>query len=477
MSERFVNFRAFLVATLCLHVNTIDVTTTWLNDTIIGTTATLQCSWTVASGEIPAALLYSPTNNTDPFYFSCVVNTDPPYSCAKGSSAQNRHNSSSSQRGSVSMLITNLNCSDDGTSYFCFVGEAFKTPNISQAPLRIKVRPTAPTLSNVQTDVQENSNITATCTAGVGYPNAGQIVWKANQNGQSVDLLSKLMITAVNVTKSGDDKCTVRTQSSVTLKVNRLHQNFSLACFVINQIYKPTAPENCINTATDLCAMTNPVIVTYPVSSISVTREPVTTLYEGARVTLKCQADGNPLPTYTWTKVGDENRTPFSVMDGLVSTVTLTSLNKSLDAGDYNCSASNVVKNMMYKASGLITLTIYEATKPAPTTTTTVKTTKTTTKQMYGSTQSTGLQSIENNNPASDSESNAVSIIAISVILSAIIIVQFVVILVLCRRNKASNGLCKPKLAERKPHTYDRAEEKESHYDYINDSYYKSIEI
>uniref|UniRef100_A0A2C9LR15 Ig-like domain-containing protein n=1 Tax=Biomphalaria glabrata TaxID=6526 RepID=A0A2C9LR15_BIOGL len=280
--------------------------------------------------------------------------------------------------------------------------------------------PTVPTLSNVQTDVQENSNITATCTAIVGYPNAGQIVWKAYQNGQSVDLSSELLITAVNVSQPGDDQCTVRTQNSVTLKVNRLHQNISLACFVINQDFNPTAPETCTtDPETDLCAQTDPVTVTYPVSSISVTREPASTLYEGNTVTLKCQAEGNPLPTYTWTKVGDENRTLASVMDGLYSTVTLTSLNKTLDSGDYNCTASNVVENVKYATFGVIALVIYEATTPAPTTTTTITTI--TTEQTYRSTASTEINVAENINAVNNCDSNTVSKIAMGVILSSIL--------------------------------------------------------
>uniref|UniRef100_A0A2C9M4V8 Ig-like domain-containing protein n=1 Tax=Biomphalaria glabrata TaxID=6526 RepID=A0A2C9M4V8_BIOGL len=190
------------------------------------------------------------------------------------------------------------------------------------------------------------------------------------------------------ITQPGDDQCTVRTQSSITLKANRRHQNISLACFVINQDIKPTAPDTCSNPVTDFCIQTNPIVVTYPVSSLILTREPTSTLYEGNTVTLKCLVDGNPLPTFTWTKYGDENRKLSSEMDGLYSTVTLTSLNKTLDSGEYNCTASNVIKNVNYAAIGVIALDIYEATTPAPTTTTTIITT--TTEQTYRSTSSSG---------------------------------------------------------------------------------------
>ncbi|XP_055866397.1 uncharacterized protein LOC129922827 [Biomphalaria glabrata] len=47
-------------------------------------------------------------------------------------------------------------------------------------------------------------------------------------------------------------------QSSLTLKAKRDHQNISLTCFVINQ--DSTAPDTC--SVTDLCAQTNPAVVT-----------------------------------------------------------------------------------------------------------------------------------------------------------------------------------------------------------------------
>ncbi|KAK0069089.1 cell adhesion molecule 2 [Biomphalaria pfeifferi] len=67
---------------------------------------------------------------------------------------------------------------------------------------------------------------------------------------------------------------------------------------------------------------------------------------------------------------------------------------------------------------------------------------------------------------------NTVAMIVMGVILSSIIIVQFVVIIFVIRKSQA---VCVKKSGERKPHIYDQPN-KESHYDYI-DSCYKSVEI
>uniref|UniRef100_A0A2C9L657 Uncharacterized protein n=1 Tax=Biomphalaria glabrata TaxID=6526 RepID=A0A2C9L657_BIOGL len=133
-----------------------------------------------------------------------------------------------------------------------------------------------------------------------------------------------------------------------------------------------------------------------------------------------------------------------------------------------SCTVTNVVKNVIHTAFGVISLVIYEATIPAPTTT---STRKTTTEQTSTSTPTRGTTSSENSN-ADKSDGNTVSMIVIGVILSSIIIVQFVVNIFLIRR---SQGVCVKKTGERKPHIYDQPN-KESHYDYI-DSCYKSVEI
>ncbi|KAK0067026.1 cell adhesion molecule 2, partial [Biomphalaria pfeifferi] len=120
--------------------------------------------------------------------------------------------------------------------------------------------PSPPSLSNVQTNVKEDSNISATCTAGVGYPNRGQIIWKSYQNGMSVVLTSELYITSSNAIQPGDDSCPVTTESTVTLKANIKHENITLACFVVNPDVQPTAPDNCIP-STNLCCETKQVNV------------------------------------------------------------------------------------------------------------------------------------------------------------------------------------------------------------------------
>ncbi|KAK0065132.1 cell adhesion molecule 2, partial [Biomphalaria pfeifferi] len=120
--------------------------------------------------------------------------------------------------------------------------------------------PSPPSLSNVQTNVQEDSNISATCTDGVGYPNRGQIIRKSYHNGKSIDLTSELYITSSNAIQPGDDSCPVTTESTMTLKANIKHQNITLVCFVVNPDVQPTAPDNCIP-STNVCCETKQVNV------------------------------------------------------------------------------------------------------------------------------------------------------------------------------------------------------------------------
>ncbi|XP_013069004.2 CD276 antigen-like [Biomphalaria glabrata] len=251
--------RALFVFAVLVQVTALDVTTTWMKDTAVGSTATLNCSWTTQPYERPLRLTFALDQIFNDYLFFCSIENE--YSCNRSRSMFRMGYVDISQRGSISMVMEDLQCSDDGTIYICLV-DVYPTFEISKASLTVQVPPSAPELSNVQTDVQENSDITATCTAIVGYPEAGQIVWRAYQNGGSIDLSSQLKINVINVPQPGDDKCTIRIQSSATLKANMRHQGISLACFVINEDFKPTAPDTCADPETDLCVQTDPAVVT-----------------------------------------------------------------------------------------------------------------------------------------------------------------------------------------------------------------------
>ncbi|KAH9500373.1 hypothetical protein Btru_071631 [Bulinus truncatus] len=289
-----------------------------------------------------------------------------------------------------------------------------------------------PDLSNVQVSVPENSNIVATCTAILGYPNPMQIVWKTFKNGNTFDLPSDLVVTPTNITQTGDDRCTVRTKSLVSFKASRDYQNVVLACFVTNKDFKPTVPEFCNNQITDLCNVTSSINVTYPVTGVKLSKNPNGTLYEGNSVTLRCYADGNPPPTYTWTKVGDENRTLSGVMDGLDSTLTITNISIASDSGSYNCSSSNMVNNSLTSVSDTLLLTINP-----PTTSTSTTTTTTTTKKPTSitSTTSPGTNPADASTGTGDSDKNAIIIGVVVGVGGALIIA--IIVAIVCYRRKS----------------------------------------
>ncbi|XP_055867443.1 uncharacterized protein LOC106062144 isoform X2 [Biomphalaria glabrata] len=466
--EKSVNY---VVMMTLYDVTALDVksTSTYPSDNIKGRSAILNCAWTT-SGSEEAGVLNIKKNETN--YFTCTVYKTNSYSCVKNVPTSPDRFTTVNGVGNISMTIGTLECLDEAT-YACQVILFYPSGQFQQADtvLRIKIPPSVPALSIDQTEVIENSNINVSCTATLGYPNVGQIVWKTYQNGiLFTPSPSDIIISSTNVVQPGDDICTVRNRSSVLLKTSRNNPNISLACFVINQDFPAPSDDACTNPTAQWCNLTATVNIVYPVSNIQSTIVPSTALYEGDDIFLRCSVEANPLPTFTWTKV-DDYRTLTSEMDGLVSVLRLTNLNVSTDPGDYNCTASNVVKGVRYTASRVITLIINKATTPVPTTTNTQNRTVTSAK----TTPRTEITTPGLNIEVADTNPDKVTIIAMGVILSAIIVIQFVVILILIRRSQGDCP-CTRKLAERKPHIYDQPE-RPTQYEYINDSNYKSVEL
>ncbi|KAK6987159.1 cell adhesion molecule 2, partial [Biomphalaria glabrata] len=137
MPEYCLWFSAIITSAVLVQANALGVTTSWIKDTIDVTTTTLQCSWTVESGESPGMLFFSPNDRVEQVYFYCAINTGPPYRCLRGTLAQSRHYINSSLEGSVAMMIENLQYSDDATFYFCLVRETSKPFIITHALLTI----------------------------------------------------------------------------------------------------------------------------------------------------------------------------------------------------------------------------------------------------------------------------------------------------------------------------------------------------
>ncbi|KAI8780297.1 cell surface A33 antigen, partial [Biomphalaria glabrata] len=225
-----------------------------------GRIAILNCVWATSGNESVSALNIL---INDTVYFTCNVYNINPHLCSKNNSTlPERFTTTVNDEGNISMSIDNLECSDEST-YTCQVVLSQAT-GVKQADafLRLKIPPSTPTLTIDQTEVIENSNINVSCTATLGYPNAGQIVWKTYQNGiPFTPSTSDIITSSTNVVQSGDDRCTVRKQSSVLLKSSRNNPNISLACFVTNQDFQPIAPDDCTNSTTQWCNLTRTVSI------------------------------------------------------------------------------------------------------------------------------------------------------------------------------------------------------------------------
>ena len=76
---------------------------------------------------------------------------------------------------------------------------------------------------------------------------------------------------------------------------------------------------------------------------------------EGDNVTLSCNADGNPVPTISWTKNGSPVDTSYNSRIGFSKDkkqLTIRNVNRT-DSGEYRCVANNSVGNDTSKAAEL----------------------------------------------------------------------------------------------------------------------------
>ncbi|XP_059165308.1 uncharacterized protein LOC131947924 [Physella acuta] len=140
----------------------------------------------------------------------------------------------------MTMIISNVNCSDEG-NYHCIVHNLFSTGSNQTQALYIKVPPKLPVLTSVPRTVIEGSSINVTCKANLGRPGKGTIRWEFYSNGLEANISTQ--ITSRNLTLlPEDDPCTRRWESRISLVANRTFQNLSLACYVVNTDFPVTQP-------------------------------------------------------------------------------------------------------------------------------------------------------------------------------------------------------------------------------------------
>ncbi|KAH9500374.1 hypothetical protein Btru_071646 [Bulinus truncatus] len=262
--EPVIRLKTVFTSTIIyLQVNALEVNSSisYPAGNVVGNKAIVQCQWNVS--ENPDRLILS-SHASNPLFDCDMIGQ---INCSSGSSqAVRRHSVNWTTLGSLSVAIDDVGCSDEGEEYRCAVSKGVQS-SVSTSTMNLRVLPTPPKLSDVIMSAPENENLTATCTAILGYPRPLDIVWRAFKNGQSVDLQPKLIFNEVIDSEPGDDKCTIRRKSTVYLKAEKDHQDLILACFIANQDFQPTLPNFCKNPTTDLCSQTNPVTVTQPVNT------------------------------------------------------------------------------------------------------------------------------------------------------------------------------------------------------------------
>ncbi|XP_059145059.1 uncharacterized protein LOC131932193 [Physella acuta] len=148
-------------------------------------------------------------------------------------------------------------------------------------------------------------------------------------NGVDITSLVEPQVSSILLQPS--DTCTESWETTISLVANRTFQKLSLACYVVNEQF-PAGQAGC--SSANFCSQLD-ISILYGVSSITANSVPHLVTDEGSTVTLSCYADGNPKPSYTWTKADDADRRLNVIQDGDGSKVVLANLNLQQDNGTY----------------------------------------------------------------------------------------------------------------------------------------------
>ena len=70
-------------------------------------------------------------------------------------------------------------------------------------------------------------------------------------------------------------------------------------------------------------------------------------------MTFTCDADGNPTPTFSWTKDGSVvNKTSRITVNADKKQLTITNVSRGVDSGEYICLATNDVNKHYFGSTG-----------------------------------------------------------------------------------------------------------------------------
>ncbi|XP_020610523.1 roundabout homolog 1-like [Orbicella faveolata] len=214
------------------------------------------------------------------------------------------------------LRITNVKRTDNG-NYRCVANNSLGVALSDAATVDVQYQPEIAAHPQNQTRI-EGDNVTLSCSVD-GNP-VPTISW--TRDGSPVNTSGTISIS--------DDK------KQLTISNVKRTDNGNYRCVANNSLGNATS-----NAAT-LNVQYPPEIAVHPEAE---------TKSEGENVTLSCKADGNPVPTISWTRngspVGQSGRISFSADK---KQLTITHVNRT-DSGEFRCVASNSLGNDTSDAS------------------------------------------------------------------------------------------------------------------------------
>ncbi|EDV21450.1 uncharacterized protein TRIADDRAFT_30409, partial [Trichoplax adhaerens] len=230
----------------------------------------------------------------------------------------------------TTLRIQNVSLAD-AANYTCSVENLIGTHNFTAI---VTVRNAPKILLNPSnTTIVEGDRIELQCT-GTSLP-IFSVTWLKNNQPTTSDFTTYTNASSTN-----------RTATLVIFSANIGDDGF-YQCKLTNRL------GNITSMASRVEVQFAPRIITELTSSSQ-------SVIENSAIILNCQANANPVPTFTWYKDGIEiNRTTYLSTSYNQSQILLTNVTE-MDAGSYNCTSTNLIGS----ASSNMDITVYIPTAP-----------------------------------------------------------------------------------------------------------------
>ncbi|VDH92683.1 cell adhesion molecule 3, partial [Mytilus galloprovincialis] len=180
--------------------------------------------------------------------------------------------------------------------------------------------------------IHEGDTVIFTCTGDIGRP-PGKLIW------QKTFPQGKKPITYSNETTDIEEipgTCTLKGTSHLTVKLYAEDIKAEIRCFEGSQVNTP-----------GMHLATEPFDVHFQVNHLDITKQPNQKQYDTktGNITLTCNGNGNPQPTYTWFKEGEYNtilsNQSFYVIENVIED----------NSGVYICEVYNIIEDIRYRKS------------------------------------------------------------------------------------------------------------------------------